>query len=75
MYDWAKEYKLTDASSEEEMRLRDVITRAEMSKIITKFSENVMNKYPEKRESCKEFTDLEGLSEDLKEAVISSCEL
>jgi hypothetical protein len=88
IYEWAKEYQLTDANTEQEMRGEDKITRAEMAKIIVSYmdtpflkrgkedfntQENSSTLPPEGRQ-CSSFTDLNQVNAELQSSIIKACE-
>jgi len=57
-------------------RIRDGITRAEMAKIVSVYSKNVLGKeIPNKKPQCRAYNDLHTVNAELQGYIISACEL
>jgi hypothetical protein len=75
-YRWANGNGITTADTYEAVRISDVITRAEMAKMISMLATKLWYKVPdvEKRE-CVQFADMKQVNEELQSYVIESCQL
>ncbi|MDR0370062.1 MAG: S-layer homology domain-containing protein [Candidatus Peribacteria bacterium] len=78
LYDWAKEHKLTDTTSKEEMRLQDNITRAEIAKVIVSYINSLDSSQAQNdtdnNDKCSSFTDLNQVNAELQSYIIKACE-
>jgi hypothetical protein len=57
-------------------RIHDGITRAEMAKIVSVYSKNILGKdIPNKKPLCKAFNDMNTVNTELQGHIVSACEL
>lgn len=73
-YDWAYKNEITTQSTIEKANMQWKITRAEMAKMISNFSKNILWDEVDASKKCS-FTDIEKLDSSLQTAVIESCQL
>lgn len=75
-YDWAYGHGITTMSGVEKVRLNDFLTRAELSKMLTVFTQKFTKKTPLVWKSwCANYSDLYTANSDLQTYMKTSCEL
>ena len=72
-YQWAFENKITSQSTIENANLNWYITRAQLAKMMSSFSSNVLGNYPNTWENC-EFNDVEDLDANLQLGILQVCQ-
>lgn len=76
-YDWAFKHAITSKATLEDARLYDVLTRKELAKMLTVFTQKFTKRAPIiGKAGCHDYADLTGaISDDLKQGILTSCEL
>ena len=73
-YNWAHEKGVTTMDSIDNANMYGAITRAEMAKMLSVYSTEVLGNTPDTSAACT-FTDIDSVKGDLHDFIIESCQL